>query len=100
NDLFEGDLTEGDQLVYVNDVIKGKLLESEELRTQARNNSKTQFASSPTLGKALMDAIIEALDAHQTMSSQALSSKRVQDELKDILLGPGKLWEELQEHQE
>lgn len=100
NDLFEGDLTEGDQLVYVNDVIKGKLLESEELRTQARNNSKTQFASSPTLGKALMDAIIEALDAHQTMSSQALSSKRIQDELKDILLGPGKLWEELQEHQE
>ena len=100
NDLFEGDLTEGDQLVYVNDVIKGKLLESEELRTQARNNSKTQFASSPTLNRALMDAIIEALDAHQTMSSQALSSQRIQDELKEILLGPGNLYEELQKDEE
>jgi type I site-specific restriction-modification system R (restriction) subunit len=28
NDLFEGDLTDDDQLVYVNNVIKGKLLES------------------------------------------------------------------------
>ena len=28
NDLFEGDLTPGDKLVYVNDVIKGKLMES------------------------------------------------------------------------
>jgi type I restriction enzyme R subunit len=28
NDLFEGDLTEYDKLVYVNNVIKGKLVES------------------------------------------------------------------------
>ena len=35
NDLFEGELTDDDQLVYVNNVIKGKLLESEELVTQA-----------------------------------------------------------------
>jgi hypothetical protein len=28
NGLFEGDLTDDDQLVYVNNVIKGKLLES------------------------------------------------------------------------
>ena len=31
NDLFEGELTPGDKLVYVNDVIKGKLMESEAL---------------------------------------------------------------------
>ncbi len=31
NDLFEGDLTPGDKLVYVNDVISGKLMESEKL---------------------------------------------------------------------
>jgi len=28
NDLFSGELTDQDMLVYVNDVIKGKLLES------------------------------------------------------------------------
>lgn len=32
NDLFEGELTDQDKLVYVNNVIKGKLLKSETLR--------------------------------------------------------------------
>ena len=49
NDLFEGDLTPGDKLVYVNDVIKGKLMESEKLQEQAANNTKEQFAASPDL---------------------------------------------------
>jgi type I restriction enzyme R subunit len=93
NDLFEGDLTEGDQLVYVNDIIKGKLLESEELATQAMNNSKAQFAASPTLDDEIMNAIIDALDAHQKMSRQALDSDRVRAGLKDVLLGPGQLYE-------
>jgi type I restriction enzyme, R subunit len=44
NDLFEGDRTDDDRLVYVNNVIKGKLLESQELVVQASNNSKAQFA--------------------------------------------------------
>lgn len=44
NELFQGDLTDGDRLVYVNEVIKGKLLESEILVTQAANNTKAQFA--------------------------------------------------------
>lgn len=40
NDLFEGDLSDQDKLVYVNNVIKGKLLESDTLRQQAANNTK------------------------------------------------------------
>jgi type I restriction enzyme R subunit len=40
NDLFEGELTDQDKLVYVNNVIKGKLLESEVLKQQAANNTK------------------------------------------------------------
>ncbi|MCJ8158650.1 type I restriction endonuclease subunit R [Sphingomonas sp. LaA6.9] len=95
NDLFDGDLTDGDQLVYVNEVIRGKLLESEELVTQAQNNSKAQFASSPTLDNELLNAIIDALDAHQKMSQQALGSDKVRAGLKDILLGPGQLYEAL-----
>ena len=51
NELFEGELTDDDQLVYVNNVIKGKLLESQELAEQAVNNTKAQFANSPTLSK-------------------------------------------------
>ncbi|WP_022684168.1 type I restriction endonuclease subunit R [Sphingobium bisphenolivorans] len=95
NDLFDGDLTDGDQLVYVNEVIRGKLLESEELVTQAQNNSKSQFAASPTLDNELLNAIIDALEAHQKMSQQALRSDKVRAGLKDILLGPGQLYEAL-----
>lgn len=97
NDLFDGELTEDDQLIYVNNVIKGKLLESKELTTQARNNSKAQFSTSPTLDEELMNAIMNALDAHQTMSRQALDSSKVRAGLKEILLGPGELYEALKE---
>jgi len=95
NDLFEGDLTDDDQLIYVNNVIKGKLLESETLRVQAQNNSKAQFAASPALANEIMNAIMDALTAHETMSTQALNSPQVREGLKDILLGPGQLYEAL-----
>jgi type I restriction enzyme R subunit len=97
NDLFQGDLTDNDKLVYVNDVIVGKLLESETLVTQAANNTKEQFANSPDLNTELVNAIINALDAHTVMSSQALDSEDVQQGLKDILLGPAKLYERLRD---
>jgi len=38
---------------------------------------------------------MDALEAHATMSQQALASKKIQDGLKDILLGPGQLYEAL-----
>lgn len=97
NDLFEGDLTDDDRLVYVNNVLKGKLLESETLVEQAANNTKEQFANSPDLSDALVRAIMDALEAHTTMSTQALNSKRVQEGLKDVLLGPARLYEALRE---
>jgi len=98
NDLFEGALTDDDKLVYVNNVLKGKLLESETLVQQARSNTKEQFATSPDLANALLNAIIDACAAHGAMSKQALDSERVRRGLQDILLGPGQLWEALREH--
>jgi type I restriction enzyme R subunit len=95
NGLFDGQLTDDDQLVYVNGVIKGKLLENTTLAQQAASNSKEQFANSPDLKDALLHAIMDALDAHTTMSSQALASERIREGLKDILLGPGHLYESL-----
>jgi type I restriction enzyme, R subunit len=97
NGLFEGELTDDDQLVYVNNVLKGKLLESEELATQAANNTKAQFANSPTLSQEILNAVMDALAAHSTMSKQALESERVRDGLKDVLLGPAQLYEALRE---
>ena len=47
NDLFEGELTDNDKLLYVDSVIKDKLLQSEILVKQATSNTKEQFAGSP-----------------------------------------------------
>ena len=88
NDLFKGELTDTDKLVYVNDVLRGKLLESDILTKQAASNTKEQFANSPDLKQEIVNAVINALDAHEVMSSQALGSEDVQRGLKDILLGP------------
>lgn len=95
NDLFDGDLTDDDKLVYVNNVIKGKLLESTVLQQQAASNSKEQFANSPDLKRELINAIMGALDAHTTMSTQALNSADVQDGMADILLNHAGLYESL-----
>ena len=95
NDLFQGEITDDDRLIYVNNVIKGKLLESQKLVEQAANNTKQQFANSPALAQAILDAIIDAFDAHSTMSKQALDSVEVREGLKDVLLGPAQLYEAL-----
>ncbi|HYD52115.1 MAG TPA: DEAD/DEAH box helicase family protein [Gemmatimonadaceae bacterium] len=97
NELFEGELTDQDKLVYVNDVLKGKLLESEMLREQAASNTKEQFASSPDLKTELTKAVIDALDAHTAMSKQALDSDAVLMGLKDVLLNYAGLYEALRQ---
>lgn len=100
NDLFEGELSDEDKLVYVNNVLKGKLLESDVLVQQAMNNSKEQFANSPDLNIGIQNAIMDALAAHTTMSKQALESDKVRAGLKEILLGPADLYEALRGRQE
>ncbi|WP_027175433.1 type I restriction endonuclease subunit R [Desulfovibrio aminophilus] len=97
NDLFEGDLTDDDKLVYVNNVLKGKLLESDLLVQQAMSNTKEQFANSPDLAREILNAIMDALEAHTTMSTQAINSEKVRAGLKDVLLGPGRLYESLRQ---
>jgi len=94
NDLFEG-VTDDDKLVYVNDVLKGKLLESEILVQQAANNTKEQFANSPDLSTELLNAVMDAFTAHTAMSKQALDSEKVRNGLLEILLGPAQLYEAL-----
>ncbi|MBV5307542.1 MAG: hypothetical protein J0652_12700 [Desulfobulbaceae bacterium] len=100
NELFQGELTDDDRLVYVNNVLKGKLLESEMLAQQAANNTKEQFSNSPDLKSEIMNAIMDAFAAHSNMSKQALDSERVRDGLRDILLGPAQLYEALREKAE
>jgi type I restriction enzyme R subunit len=96
NDLFEGDLTDGDRLVYVNDVLKGSCWSR---RRWSSSPSTTRRSSSPTRRpiEGPCRCLIDAFAAHQAMSKQALDSPRVREGLEDVLLGPAQLYEALLE---
>jgi len=73
NDLFEGDLTPGDTVSFF-EAVKTKMMEAPVLVAQAAANPKAQFMNSPSLNDELMNAIMDAMAAHQSMSKQALNS--------------------------
>jgi len=95
NDLFDGEVTEGDAVAYVDSVLKAKLMESPLLRSQAAANTKEQFSNSPSLNEELLNAIMDAMAAHQSMSRQALNSDSIRARILATLLGPSGLWEAL-----
>ncbi len=101
NDIFGGELSDSDQ-VKANDMLvcmnhlKGKMLESEILRQQAANNTKEQFWNSPDLKQELLYASMDADAAYQAISRIVLNSEKVRNQLLQVLLGPGQLYESLQ----
>jgi type I restriction enzyme, R subunit len=94
NDMFEGELTDGDRVAFTESV-RTKLMESATLRAQAAANTAEQFANSPNLREELLNAIIATMEAHGSMSRQALNSEAIQAGLLAVLLGPGGLWDSL-----
>jgi type I restriction enzyme, R subunit len=99
NEIFSGDLTDEDQVAFVQHV-RGKLLESETLQTQAVHNSKARFKDSPDLLKEITSAVIGALDAYSAMSVQAINEERTRNGLRDVLVDLTGLYEELRERGE
>lgn len=97
NEVFAGEIDPHDKLIYVNNVIKGKLLDCELLVQPAIHSTKEQFADSPDLDRMLQDAVMDALSSFTEMSKQALQSAQTLKELKDVLLGPAGLYEALRE---
>jgi type I restriction enzyme R subunit len=86
----------GDKLVYVNNAILGKLLENGRPISQSGNNTKEQFSSSPDLDRHLEDATMDSMAAFAEMGKQALIPKN-QKVMKELLLGPVRLYETLRE---
>jgi hypothetical protein len=70
-------------------------MESETLRQQATSNTKEQFGNSPDLSSELMNAVMDAQEAHTTMSTKMLNSAAVLAGIKDILLNNSRLYETL-----
>jgi type I restriction enzyme R subunit len=84
NELFEGELTDADQINFVNH-IRDKMLENPVLAQQAAANKKDQFAASPDFHDAMMTAVVNAYDNHMSMSEQVLKKDNVKAGLKEIL---------------
>ena len=81
----------------MNNVLRGKLLESETLAQQAGSNTRSSSPTRRTCRPELINAIIGALDAHTAMSTQALNSEAVQRGLMEILLDHAGLYEGLRQ---
>ena len=96
NEIFSVGLPE-DHLNFTFVVLPNQLRQSKTLCQQAAANSKQQFESSPDLDRELMEAIINALDVHQAMSTQSLNSVEVRIGLKDVLLNHTPLYEDLRQ---
>lgn len=94
NALFDRDITDNDKLVYVNNVIKGKLLDLEILVKQA---AIIPNSNSPDFAARNPECHLDVLLVYDTMSKQALESEKVRNGLKDFLLGPAQLYEALKE---
>lgn len=75
NDLFSGNLSEGDLVGYVT-TIKGKLMENEALAAQAASNTEQQFAMGD-FKDVFTDIIIEGQEAHNSIANQLLKDERV-----------------------
>ena len=84
NELFEGELSDGDSLSYYRTLL-GKTLENKTLEQQAAVNSFQQFAVSPDLTPVVHDAVLESLDKHKAMAYQLLSNPRIMQGMISML---------------
>lgn len=83
NELFAGDLTEADMVGYVT-TLKGKLLESEVLATQAASNTAAQFEMGD-FKNILTDIIIDSQDGHNRIADQLLKDERIFTAMQGML---------------
>ena len=95
NDLFEGELTDQDKLVYVNNVIKGKLLESEDAGAAGGQQHQGAVRELARPANRTHERDHGRARRSHAMSTQALESEKVRKGLKDVLLGPAQLYEAL-----
>jgi type I restriction enzyme R subunit len=95
NDLFVGDLTNGDKVSFF-EGLRIKRLESEPLREQAAVNTEAQFVNSPALHDEMMRAPMDGDAAHQSMVAQFRNWDAVQAQMLALMLAKGGLWKALQ----
>lgn len=95
NELFEGDgLSDAAQVSAVETAYRS-VLESEDLRAQARANNKADFFAGPDVWHVLQDIFLDAHD-DQGMAFARMASDRSREEIMGIF-ALMQLWEKLRE---
>lgn len=84
NDLLGGDLTKNDKADFISGLF-GKLLENEELRKQAQNNTKENFKHG-SYKCAIENAVITRMENQGDAASQVLNDKHKMEMLSNIIL--------------
>ena len=84
NELFSGELTDDDKLNYAR-TIRDKVMENSKVVEQFRTNSKEQ-AMMGDFPVAMTDAIIESMDAHQSMAKQVFESETKREGFARLIL--------------
>lgn len=84
NELFAGELTDDDKLNYVR-TITDKVMENDGVMAQFRVNTpeQTMLGDFPSL---VTDAIIESMDAHQSLATQVLSNDKIKQGFAHLVL--------------
>ncbi len=83
NDLFAGDITEADFIGSLT-TWQGRLMTSDTLAAQAKNNSEEQFALG-SFKDEFMDVVIEAQDAQNSIAEQMLKDDRIMGVMQKML---------------
>ena len=83
NKIFSGDFTINDILNYAH-TLKDKMAENQKVLEQVKNNTQEQ-AMMGGFTDSMIDAVIENMENHQEMATQALTQDRVMSGLAKIL---------------
>jgi type I restriction enzyme R subunit len=84
NDLLSGDLSENDKADFTKGLIS-KVIENDDLRKQAENNSKENFKHGD-YKNAVQDAVINRMEKQGDAASQVLNDKYKMEALSGLLL--------------
>ncbi|WP_026919318.1 type I restriction endonuclease subunit R [Gordonia shandongensis] len=85
NDRFSGDHPDSSIRAVVSHIEK-RLLESELLQQQARNNSLEQFSASPDIDMTFISAVIGAMSSSEDLSKQIINKQDLKEELLSAIL--------------
>jgi type I restriction enzyme R subunit len=94
NDIFGTELTD-ENVVNWSRALRDTLASNPDLRAQAQNNTKEQFAASPTLDSTMMDAVIGNDEQFAKMNDMTINDPLIMAKVKAFMLLYGGLYEHL-----